>query len=408
MKSGQIADGGKFYGALFFSLINVMFNGTAELALTVLRLPVFFKQRDALFYPAWAFSLPIWLLRIPLSLMESLIWIVLTYYTIGFAPEASRFFRQLLAFFALHQMALSLFRFIAALGRTQVVANTLGTFTLLMVFVLGGFIIAKDDIKPWMIWGYYVSPMMYGQNAIAINEFLDKRWSSPNNDPRFPEPTVGKVLLSMRGMFLEDYMYWVCVAALFAFSILFNICFIVALTYLKPFGDSKSIIPDEKNKKKKLASDGSQTSNSSAASAAAIAEGKEMSVRSKSEGNNSAENSMTRKGMVLPFTPLSLAFHHVNYYVDMPAEIPIWWRWYYWASPVAWTIYGLVTSQVGDRNDPVEVPGLPDISVKEYLDCFLGFKYDFLGAVAGAHVGWAILFCLVFAYGIKYLNFQRR
>lgn len=40
-------------------------------------------------------------------------------------------------------MALSLFRFIAAAGRTQVVANTLGTFTLLLVFVLGGFIVAK-------------------------------------------------------------------------------------------------------------------------------------------------------------------------------------------------------------------------------------------------------------------------
>ncbi len=35
-----------------------------------------------------------------------------------------------------------------------------------------------DDIKPWMIWGYYVSPMMYGQNAIAMNEFLDDRWSA--------------------------------------------------------------------------------------------------------------------------------------------------------------------------------------------------------------------------------------
>lgn len=91
MSTGQLADGGKFYGALFFSLINVMFNGTAELALTVFRLPVFFKQRDAHFYPAWAFSLPIWLLRIPISLMESLIWILLTYYTIGFAPAASRY-----------------------------------------------------------------------------------------------------------------------------------------------------------------------------------------------------------------------------------------------------------------------------------------------------------------------------
>lgn len=96
MKVGQITDGGKFYGALFFSLINVMFNGTAELALTVFRLPVFFKQRDSLFYPAWAFALPIWLLKIPLSFMESLIWIVLTYYTIGFAPAASRYVLRLL------------------------------------------------------------------------------------------------------------------------------------------------------------------------------------------------------------------------------------------------------------------------------------------------------------------------
>jgi len=28
-----------------------------------------------------------------------------------------------------------------------------------------------------MLWGYYVSPMAYGQNAIVINEFLDERWS---------------------------------------------------------------------------------------------------------------------------------------------------------------------------------------------------------------------------------------
>ena len=35
-----------------------------------------------------------------------------------------------------------------------------------------------DDIEPWMIWGYYLSPMMYGQNALVMNEFLDKRWSA--------------------------------------------------------------------------------------------------------------------------------------------------------------------------------------------------------------------------------------
>ncbi|WJX13990.1 hypothetical protein P8452_04313 [Trifolium repens] len=247
------------------------------------------------------------IVRIPLSFLESGLWVVLTYYTIGFAPAASRFFRQFLAFFCIHQMGLSLFRFIAALGRTQVVANTLGTFILLLVFLLGGFIIARDDIEPWMIWGYYASPMMYGQNAIAINEFLDERWSTPNLDPRIPEPTVGKALLKARSMFTEEYWYWICVGALLGFSLLFNICFTVALTFLNPFGDSKSIVLDEENKKKETTKE------------TYVSKAKSFEKRNTSE--RPILNATTKRGMVLPFRPLSLAFNHVNYYINMPAEM---------------------------------------------------------------------------------------
>ncbi|XP_049379164.1 pleiotropic drug resistance protein 2-like isoform X2 [Solanum stenotomum] len=312
MKTGQLADGGKFFGALFFSLINIMFNGTAELALTIFRLPVFFKQRDSLFYPAWAFALPIWLLRIPISFIESLIWVLLTYYTIGFAPDFTRFLRQFLVFFALHQSALSLFRFVAALGRSQVVATTFATFTILIVFVLGGFIVAKDDLEPWMRWGYYISPMTYGQNAIAINEFLDERWNTPNNDTRFSEPTVGKVLLKARSMYTSDYVFWLCVVALFAFSFLFNICFIFALTYLNPFGDSRSVNSDDGKSKK------TKQTEWTSASSAPLTEGIVMDVRNT---NNSSIEEAKKRGMVLPFQPLSLAFNHINYYVDMPSEM---------------------------------------------------------------------------------------
>ncbi|XP_042500566.1 pleiotropic drug resistance protein 2-like [Macadamia integrifolia] len=323
MKHGRIEDGTKYYGALFFSLINVMFNGMAELAMTVFRLPVFFKQRDHLFYPAWAFGLPIWLLRIPLSLIESGIWVVLTYYTIGFAPSAGRFFRQLLAFFCVHQMALSLFRFLAAVGRTQVVANTLGSLTLLLVFVLGGFVIAKDDIVPWMIWGYWSSPMMYGQNAIVMNEFLDERWSTPNLDSRIPEPTVGKALLISRGFFVQDYWFWICIGALVGYSLLFNVLFIGALTYLNPLSDFKTVILDDDPEKKCEKSSSkeehaSRSSNASSSYNANTFKGIDMAVRNTS-GN--VEDHAPKRGMVLPFQPLSLAFDHVNYYIDMPSEM---------------------------------------------------------------------------------------
>jgi len=90
MPVGTVEDGGKFFGALFFSLVNIMFNGFSEQAMIVSRLPVFYKQRDFMFYPAWAYALPICVLRIPISFVESAIWIVLTYYPIGFAPSPSR------------------------------------------------------------------------------------------------------------------------------------------------------------------------------------------------------------------------------------------------------------------------------------------------------------------------------
>ena len=75
---------------------------------------------------------------------------------------------------------------------------------------------------------------------------------------------------------------------------------------------------------------------------------------------------------------------------------------------MAWTIYCLVTSQVGDKTTPVDLPGEILVTVKQYLKEHHGYEHDFLGAVVAAHVGFVLLFLFVFAYGIKYLNFQRR
>ncbi|KAJ7974936.1 pleiotropic drug resistance protein 2 [Quillaja saponaria] len=108
------------------------------------------------------------------------------------------------------------------------------------------------------------------------------------------------------------------------------------------------------------------------------------------------------------FAAITMSFLLFSGFLVPRTQIPIWWRWFYWACPVAWTIYGLVTSQVGDNNSAVEVPGGGVISVKLYLKDRLGFDYDFLGAVVAAHIGFVLLFFLVFAYSIKFLNFQKR
>lgn len=90
MHHNNTSDGNVFLGAIFFGIVQLLFNGFAELAMTIAKLPVFFKQRDLLFFPAWSYTLPGWILKIPITLGEVGIWVFTSYYVIGFDPDVGR------------------------------------------------------------------------------------------------------------------------------------------------------------------------------------------------------------------------------------------------------------------------------------------------------------------------------
>uniref|UniRef100_A0A0E0EC82 ABC transporter domain-containing protein n=1 Tax=Oryza meridionalis TaxID=40149 RepID=A0A0E0EC82_9ORYZ len=303
MPHEKFSDTSKYVGALTASLITIMFNGFGELQLTIDKLPIFYKQRDFLFFPAWTYGLANIILKVPLSLMESSLWIVLTYYVVGFAPAAGRFFKQFLAYFWTHQMALALFRLLGAILRSMVVANTFGMFVLLLIFLFGGFLVSRKDIKPWWIWGYWTSPMMYSNNALSVNEFLASRWAIPNNDSSISAPTIGKAFLQSKGYFTGEWGYWLSIGAMIGFMIVFNILYLCALTFLRPIGSASTVVSDDDTKSE------------------LEAESNQEQMSEVINGTNGTENRRSQRGMVLPFQPLSLSFNHMNYYVDMPAEM---------------------------------------------------------------------------------------
>ncbi|RRT47204.1 hypothetical protein BHE74_00054001 [Ensete ventricosum] len=88
--------------------------------------------------------------------------------------------------------------------------------------------------------------------------------------------------------------------------------------------------------------------------------------------------------------------------------IPSWWRWYYWADPAAWTVYGLMVSQLGDNVDLLHVAGRSDETVKEFLKEYLGLQDKYLSLIVSLHVAVIVLFLFVFGFSIKHLNFQKR
>ncbi|KAG8045866.1 hypothetical protein GUJ93_ZPchr0008g13536 [Zizania palustris] len=304
MHHDSVDDGIIYLGALYFAIVMILFNGFTEVSLLVTKLPILYKHRDLHFYPPWAYTLPSWLLSIPTSLIESGMWVLVTYYVVGYDPQFTRFLGQFLLLFFLHQTSLALFRVMASLGRNMIVANTFGSFALLVVMILGGFIITKESIPVWWIWGYWVSPMMYAQNAISVNEFLGHSWSQQFSNQNI---TLGEAILTGYGLFKEKYWFWIGVGALFGYAIVLNVLFTLFLTLLNPIGNIQAVVSKDEIRHRDC-----RRKNDRVA----------LELRSYLHSASlNGLNLKEQKGMVLPFQPLSMCFRNINYYVDIPAEL---------------------------------------------------------------------------------------
>ncbi|KAL2477702.1 ABC transporter G family member 37 [Forsythia ovata] len=280
-----------YLGSLFYALIILLFDGFPELTMTLSRLAVFYKQRDFYFYPAWAYAIPATLLKIPLSLLEAIVWTSLTYYTIGYSPEVGRFFCQMILLFALHLTSISMFRFLASVCRSVVASTTAGSLSILFLLLFSGFLIPRSSMPSWLKWAFWVSSLSYGEIGLAVNEFLGPRWKKELSG----DTPVGRETLESRGLSFGGHFFWVSLGALFGFTILFNIGFILALSFLKPSG-SRAIISSEKLSQ---------------------LQGSEESV-SKAHTEEQSKNSPSTNRMVLPFEPLTIVFQDVQYYVETP------------------------------------------------------------------------------------------
>uniref|UniRef100_A0A0E0NFT2 ABC transporter domain-containing protein n=1 Tax=Oryza rufipogon TaxID=4529 RepID=A0A0E0NFT2_ORYRU len=254
-----------YMGSLFYALILLLVNGFPELAIAVSRLPVFYKQRDYYFYPAWAYAIPSFILKIPLSLVESITWTSISYYLIGYTPEASRFFCQLLILFLVHTGALSLFRCVASYCQTMVASSVGGTMSFLVILLFGGFIIPRLSMPNWLKWGFWISPLSYAEIGLTGNEFLAPRWLKFHSLKRYSDTIWTSATGTSRAIISRD-----------KFS-----------TFDRR---GKDMSKDMDNRMPKL-----------------------------QVGNALAPNKTGT--MVLPFSPLTISFQDVNYYVDTPVEM---------------------------------------------------------------------------------------
>ncbi|KAL1833025.1 hypothetical protein ACET3Z_002676 [Daucus carota] len=291
-----------YMSSLFYALVRLVTNGVSEVSMTYSRLPVFYKQRDFYFYPAWTYAIPALILKIPFSFLDAFLWTVLTYFAIGYTPEPERFLCQLLLLFVLHQVSISSFRLLATMLRNPAFAVSCSLFSMLVMFLFCGFIIPQSSLPAWLKWGFWLSPITYAEISISTNEFLAPRWKKVFS----ANVTIGQAVLTQHGLNYGAKFYWISIGALVGFWIVLNIGFTFALTWLRSPGRSRTVISQESISKQK----------------------KGCNMRTLSQKNmwthvscSQAPEEVKQRGMVLPFEPVTITFQNVQYYVNMPTQM---------------------------------------------------------------------------------------
>nr|CAB3490651.1 unnamed protein product [Digitaria exilis] len=89
-------------------------------------------------------------------------------------------------------------------------------------------------------------------------------------------------------------------------------------------------------------------------------------------------------------------------------QVPKWWLWLYYTSPMSWTLNVFFTTQFGYEDDKkIEVFGETK-SIAAFVRDYFGFRRELLPLTAIVMAAFPILFATLFGYNISKLNFQRR
>ncbi|KAL3152680.1 hypothetical protein ABBQ38_012275 [Trebouxia sp. C0009 RCD-2024] len=90
-------------------------------------------------------------------------------------------------------------------------------------------------------------------------------------------------------------------------------------------------------------------------------------------------------------------------------QIHGWWIWYYFLDPLAYTIWGLIGSQLSDVSDVtlVSQTGMR-MALNEYMTTTYKFRHAFIGAAAAILIAFIVLFHLLTAFALQKLNYLKR
>ncbi|KAJ4220323.1 hypothetical protein NW757_014522 [Fusarium falciforme] len=181
-------------GALWFGIIYNALNALSEVTNSFSGRPILAKHRSFALYSPTAVVIAQIAADIPVMLFQTTHFSIIYYFMVGLKMAAGAFFTYWIISFVMVMSLNSFFRFVGAAFPTFDAASKASGLTLVCLLIYNGYMIIKDEMRPWLSWIFWINPMTYGFEALLGNEFHGQEVPcvGPNLIPNGPGYMEGK------------------------------------------------------------------------------------------------------------------------------------------------------------------------------------------------------------------------
>ncbi|EGG01226.1 uncharacterized protein MELLADRAFT_39264 [Melampsora larici-populina 98AG31] len=158
-------------GVMFLALLFSMFIALAELPAQMVGRPIIWRQTSFCFYRGGALAIATTLSDIPFSAPKILALCIILYFLAGLALNAAAFFTFYFIIYLIYLSLSALFRFLGATASSFDSAARMASIMFMTMVLYSGYLIPRQQMKPWLFWLWYINPISYAFEALMGNEF---------------------------------------------------------------------------------------------------------------------------------------------------------------------------------------------------------------------------------------------
>ena len=222
---------------MFVILIISTFNAFPQISTIMRDRPSFYRERASGTYRAVCYLLGLVLSDIPYVFLTVLLFAIPAYFMAGLDLDGESIVYFIIVGFGLFIMSMILVQSIAIFSPNEPLASLIGGAVITLLNTLTGFLVIKDQIPDYWIWGYYGSVIRYPIEGLSVSQLSDNTYFCENNEGAVAVPmmsnmsqvqyycpiTSGEQLIDIYSMD-TDHQYWFLGATYGIYLVLFAMC----------------------------------------------------------------------------------------------------------------------------------------------------------------------------------------